>query len=246
MVTPIKKLSVSYEIIDRIMALFRAGELKPGDKLPSERELARRYAVSRVSVREAIKMLSTNQILESRPGSGTYVINTPYETGLEASSVDFVLDDFIMQSIEMRMIVEPKIARLAAEFVTEDELAKFNEIMDKMIICHQKDDFGGFSFLDMQFHYLCATASKNAVLYDTLQKYSGSSLHVTMIQQYPGALAIPCKHHEDLVAAFKSHDPDKAEKQMCQHIYHVFSKCVTGAYSDILLNRIRLLSCKNI
>lgn len=242
MVTPIQKKSISYEIVDRIMALFMSGDLKPGDRLPSERDLAIQYRVSRVSVREAIKILSISGIVESRPGSGTFVINTPFDAKHEDSSSTFTLDDAILQSVEMRMIVEPKIARLAAEYITVDELAEFDELISKMKTSSENDDFGSFALHDMQFHYLCASASKNPALYNTLRKYSGSSLHVTMIQQFPGALIIPFQHHSTLVEAFRSHDADRAESIMCKHIYHVFSKCAGSADNEVLNKRIQSLS----
>lgn len=243
-IIPIKKTTISYEIIDWIIGAISTGELKVGDRLPSERDLAARMQVSRSSVREAIKMLSFNRIIESRTGAGTFIINTPFDPAPDTSAgSSFQLDDQIVQSIEVRMLIEPGIIRLAAVNITDQELEKVDALIAQMTPMAENNDFGGYSLLDMQLHHLFALATKNPAFYHIQQNYSGSSLHVTSFNQAPGTLLFPDRQHHDIIQALHRHDPDEAEQHMKQHIYYAFHNTFhSGIAPSMLHQRLELLS----
>lgn len=220
---PIKKNSISYEIADRIMASIMSGELKSGDRLPSERELALTMDVSRTSVREALKMLAFSKILDSKPGAGTFVINTPFES-IPSSHTNALFDDTTLQGIEIRMITEPKIIRLSAVNATPEDLQAMDSIVQEMALRAESNDFSAYSLLDMRLHLLFATSSQNPDLYLLQKNYSGSAIHLTVVKQSSGELMISLRHHTDMVEAIRRHDPEKAEWSMCQHIYYVLEK----------------------
>ena len=115
---PIEQTTVTEQVANRLVKLLSNGELKPGDKLPAERDLARQLNVGRTSVREALKLLTLSGLLEARRGDGTYV-NTSFMGALtrhiewplllNASELDRV--------VEVREALEVKAARLAAQRV---------------------------------------------------------------------------------------------------------------------------------
>lgn len=239
---PIKKNSISYEIADRIMASIMSGGLKLGDRLPSERELALTMNVSRTSVREALKMLSFSKILDSKPGAGTFVINTPFES-IPSSRTNALFEDSTLQGIEIRMITEPKIIRLSVVNATPEELQTMDTIVQEMTLCAESNDFSAYSLLDMQLHLLFATSSRNPDLYLLQKSYSGSAMHLTLVKQTPGELMVSLRHHMDMVEAIHQHDLEKAEWSMCRHIYYVLEKyaCSCGYEIEPLKKRLALL-----
>lgn len=243
MTEPIKKNFLSYEIVDRIMADIMSGKLKPGDRLPSERELTDIFQVSRTTIREALKLLSFSKIVESRPGAGTFILDMPTLTEQKAlvhEETDF--NDPLALSIEVRMVIEPKIIRLAAGYVNEQELTEFDELLKEMRNSAEGNEYGTYALLDMRFHRLCAKASKNPDLYNTLQKYCGSPQHVASFGCTVNAEMETYWQHEAIVSALRAHDPDRAEKAMCEHIFYAFKKSLSKRTSLIYSKRLRLLS----
>lgn len=243
MLTPVKKNSIAYEVADRIIAAILSGQLKPGDRLDSERNMAIAFQVSRTSVREAIKMLSFNKIVESRPGAGTFVLDTPLNLQKEdVIKENGVINNPLVQSLEMRMIVEPKIIRLAAVHITDEELAEFDEILAEMENAAKSNEYGAYSLLDLRYHYHCAKASKNPDLYDMLRKYCGSPQHVASFGQTPNVELVTFEQHKQMVEHLRNHDADAAEKLMNEHILFAFKKSTSDQEFAIYSDRMRLIA----
>ena len=112
----IKQKRVYEDIVGQVQALIQEGVLKPGDRLPPERELAERLRVSRSSLREAIRALELRGLVVSRPGAGTFVSTESVETILSviAASINGS-GGYLSDIFEVRHLLEPKIAALAAE-----------------------------------------------------------------------------------------------------------------------------------
>lgn len=227
---PIKKNSISYEIADRILASIMSGAFSVGDRLPSERELAETMNVSRTSVREALKMLSFSKIVDSKPGAGTFVINSPADAVAEEAEEE-ILKDAALRSLEVRMIAEPKFARLAAIYAKEELMAMESLVM-QMIPAAEKDDYSAYSLLDMKLHLLIATSTRNKDLPLLLSSYSGSAMHLTLVKQVVGELKISLRHHMEIVQAIRNRDSDLAEKNMCQHLEYVAKKYAESVLSS--------------
>ena len=241
MLTPVKKNSIAYEVADRIIGAILSGELKPGDRLDSERNLA--FQVSRTSVREAIKMLSFNKIVESRPGAGTFVLDTPLNMQKDDMLTEYgIIDNPLIQSLEMRMIVEPKIIRLAAIHVTDKELEEFDEILKEMEQAASQNEYGTYSLLDLRYHHQCAKASKNPDLYDMLRKYCGSPQHVASFGQTPNVEMETFNQHKQMVEHLRNHDAEAAEKLMCEHILFALKKSATKQEYEIYSDRMKLIA----
>ena len=138
-----KQQSVAEAISAEILDLLRQKELKPGDKLPPERDLAEMLGVSRPSLREALRALSIMKVVEVRQGDGTYVSAFKPEELVEHLEFVFMLDDSTMlQLFEARKIVETGNVALAAERISDEEIAALARLPGK--IGAQRRRSGGF------------------------------------------------------------------------------------------------------
>jgi DNA-binding FadR family transcriptional regulator len=148
-------------IAARLAADVRAGRLAPGERLPSERELARRRGVGRASVREALAALALHGVLETRPGSGSFVAADAHaHVAEEDGAGPPVPDASPSELLETRMLLEPQVARLAAGSARRDaELERLLDVMET-----RPDDRAAWNDADRRFHHRIAAISGNAVL----------------------------------------------------------------------------------
>ncbi|MCB0027870.1 MAG: FadR family transcriptional regulator, partial [Anaerolineales bacterium] len=124
---PIKRSAISEDVTLHIMELIRNGKLRPGDKLPAERQLAESLGVSRVSLREGLRTLAFMNILDVRTGDGTYISSLDSQDLVEP--LTFVLDintQTLQELAQARRLIEPYLAAEAARHITDEELAELN------------------------------------------------------------------------------------------------------------------------
>jgi GntR family transcriptional repressor for pyruvate dehydrogenase complex len=132
MLKAIKKTRIYEEVVNQIHDLIQDGRLKPGAQLPSERELAETFKVSRASVREALRALEAEGLVTSRTGMGTFVAELPLEPLVAALAAVLSKKKGALADIfEMRRLIEPQIASLAAERATQTDIKWMNQILDK-------------------------------------------------------------------------------------------------------------------
>jgi DNA-binding FadR family transcriptional regulator len=143
-------------IAARLVADIRAGRLAPGEKLPPERELARRLGVGRASVREALAALQLRGALETRPGAGSFVVGLPEEDG--APPADASPSDLL----EARLLLEPQVAALAAARARRDP--ECERLLDAMDAAEAAGDRAGWNDGDRRFHRRLAALTANPVL----------------------------------------------------------------------------------
>jgi GntR family transcriptional regulator, transcriptional repressor for pyruvate dehydrogenase complex len=159
---PILRVDVTAEIITRIKTLLARGKLKPGDRLPPEREFAKILGVGRPALRQAIKALSTLGVLESRVGQGTYVATS--KQGLVDAPLDFII---LMQAatlpelFEVRRTIEVELPGLAAERASDEDLTLISSILDAQ--GRNLADPQGFLVDDLNFHNAIAGAACNVL-----------------------------------------------------------------------------------
>lgn len=169
----VRKVRVYEEIVSQITSLILNGDLKLGDKLPSERELCERFGVGRNSVREATRALESANLVETRQGEGTFVIVTP-DTLVPALSekISSEGESGFHLLFEARRILEPQIAALAAKRATQSELRKLSRILDRQ----KKEVAAGGSGIeeDTEFHMTLAEAAKNEFLHRLVVSLVGS------------------------------------------------------------------------
>lgn len=162
MLSPVKNTKIYEIVMEQIKDIVKKGEVKSGEKLPSERELGEKLEVSRASIREALKSLQILGLIESKHGEGNF-INKNFENSLlEPLSIVFLLLGSKSEDVlELRKIIEPQIAALAAINITNEQLTELKEIMNEL---NSTMDAEISASLDKKFHYKIAQASGNNLI----------------------------------------------------------------------------------
>lgn len=220
MLEPNKTTKVYEQVIEQIKSKIKSGEIKKGDKLPSEREMAELIGVSRTSVREAIRALEVVGLVESKQGAGNY-IKTNFDNSLfEPLSVMFMLQESsVKEMYDLRETLELECAKLSAKNIEDNELALLTAIVDRMYLAGSEEES---LELDIKFHYLIAKASRNVLLINMLdvisqlmdefiQKSRMQILHEGNTKE--SLLEI----HENLLRALKCKDEAKVCNAMKEH-----------------------------
>jgi GntR family transcriptional repressor for pyruvate dehydrogenase complex len=226
---PIRPKKISEEIVSQVKQLIAKGELKPGDRIPSERELATMLGVSRPSVREAIMVLEAMGFVESRQGGGTYV-----KALTEASIMNPLAklvekrDPALLRSLaEVRMGLESWSAYLAAQRATDSDIAEIRRLYK---IMEKQAAKGGWSpDVDAEFHYAITAASHNSLqmhVLDSIHSLFHATIQVALMEFYQqeGHVQLLLTHHHDIMEAIAAHDPELARKKMMEHLAMVEEK----------------------
>jgi GntR family transcriptional repressor for pyruvate dehydrogenase complex len=215
---PIRKARLAEEIADRIRRLILDGTLAGDQPLPAERQLAARFGVSRGSVRDALRVLETIGLLETRHGQGTF----PRELDVERlvaplASVLTYRRDLRDELIDVRRMFEPAVARAAASRITDEEVAELDGLIDAQ---RRKLKSGASAIVeDTDFHATLARATQNSVvvrIMETLNDLLIESRKQTLRQK--GRPLRSLEGHEAVVAALRRRDPDAAAAAMHRHI----------------------------
>jgi GntR family transcriptional regulator, transcriptional repressor for pyruvate dehydrogenase complex len=208
---------LSKEITNDIKNLIINKQLKPGDKLPNENELAQMMGVSRPTLREAIKTLASSNIVVVKRGCGTYVSQKP---GLvdDPLGVNFMSDKNLLLSLfEARILIEPGVAYLAAERATASDMKKIKVCIDKMY--EEVKGKKAYRDEDLDFHKAIAGATKNPIIQRIVP-----IINESIIQGYvetvnvPGSVEKAILSHEKIYSAIKDKNPSQAEIEMKRHL----------------------------
>lgn len=165
--TDLGKESLSEKAIEQILDLLKRGILKPGDKLPSERDLSASMQISRAPLREALTALTIAGILETKAGSGRFIPNTfSVDNTLVSHSLQMLAQEAPFQILEARYHFEPEAAALAAKRATTEVLT---ELIDLMTIMEDLASHGDWiQKHDRDFHVTIARASQNTAIYNSI------------------------------------------------------------------------------
>ncbi|NDV78153.1 FadR/GntR family transcriptional regulator [Dysgonomonas sp. 511] len=210
-------------IINQLRHLISSGQLKPGDKLLSERKLAEKFGVGRAPVREAIKKLEFYGILKTQPQSGTFVaaLETMELENLITDALQIETYDFY-SLVETRMILEVNAIRLCCERRTDEDLKLLEQ---SMLTCDKKIKEGSAAIdEDLNFHRQIAQASKNQVLKSMMLIITPDIM--TNYRKYwicDKNKGIAGMEHQLLFQYIKNQDADAAEVMMKQHLRGVMS-----------------------
>jgi GntR family transcriptional repressor for pyruvate dehydrogenase complex len=218
---PVKRSRIYEHIVDQIHALIREGRWAPGDQIPPERELAERFRVSRTSVREALRALEMQGVIESRQGGGTFVRTADTEALIPPLAAAILRGQReLTEVLEVRELIEPGIARLAARRATAEHVAELEQLLERQRECIANER--PFVDEDTAFHYTLARASDNHILLrlhhvilDLLRESRQSYLHV------PDRPQLSLRGHEAILSAIKAHDPQGAYNASLDHIVEV-------------------------
>jgi DNA-binding FadR family transcriptional regulator len=204
--------------VEHIQQLVQRGELKPGDRLPSERELARRLGVSRSTLREAIRALVVMNILVPRHGDGTYV--SSLEPELLSAPFAFALDTqpaLQAHLFEARRVLETACARLAATRISDEQLAELDDLAATV-----DSDPDALIDRDVELHTAIAHASGNPILLALMGSIGTLALESRRASAVlPGQAARSRRDHRAIIAALRRRDPDAAAAAMEHHLTSV-------------------------
>ena len=214
MFKPVKKTRIHEEIVFKIKDMIEQGKLKTGDQLPTERELAEAFKVSRPSVREALRALESQKFLVSRQGDGTYVSQQPIELLIEPFASVIMKEKFDqLELFEMRRLIEPQLAYLASERATPAEIAEMEQLVDD-----QEKELASTDPTptpEITLHDLIFKAAKNKILISIMDSLMDSLAESRdKYLQLEGRPESPLARHKEILAAIKSGDSERTANIM--------------------------------
>ena len=218
----VKKTRVYEAIVAQLTSLILEGEIKPGEKLPSERELCEQFGVGRNSVREATRSLESARLVETRQGEGTFVTAHPESmVHMISEKVSSDTESGIHHLFEARMVLEPQIAALAAERVTSVELEDLEDTLQRQ---HGAVEGGGLGLEeDTQFHLGLAEAAKNQFLHHLLSSLLNtlSEMRERSLGRDESARFRSWEAHQEILDAVSNKDQNKAVAGMISHLVDI-------------------------
>ncbi len=214
--TGIRQTLLAEQVEEQIYEYISQEELKSGDRLPNEFKLAEQFGVGRSTVREAVKLLVSRGILETRRGSGTYVRNL-VPSDLDPLNLRNAEDkvSLAMDLVDLRMILEPGIAELAAYNATDEEIRVLLEKCDDTEKRIQNGEY--YIQSDIDFHTHIALCSKNKVIEQLIAIIETAVLMFVNIT-HRQLTAETITTHRAIAEAIAEHDPIGARAAMTMHI----------------------------
>lgn len=211
------KVILSEKIADRIKQMILEKELSPGDKLTSELALADELNVSRSTVREAIKLLASMNILEVRRGVGTFVSDSPGLTK-DPFGVSFMDQEHMLRDLfELRRIIEPQIAALAAKRASTEDVLSLERAFEA--IKYDIENGINHTESDIAFHNIIAHSSHNPIINRIVPIINDGILAgYDNTKDIPESLDIVLHHHENILNAIKNKDQEAAMTLMDEHL----------------------------
>jgi len=222
----VKRVGVKDQVFAQLRDRIVAGAWPPGSKMPSENELTRALGVSRVTLREALHMLASLGLVESRQGGGTFVKAYSGEILLSPLFPMIALDKLdLLNVLEYRRIVEKGTAALAAEKAGEPELAGLAAAYREMLRC--KGNPHEFARADLDFHLALARATGNPIVIkinDIIKSVLGASM-----DRIVASLGVSdgLSYHRRILAAVKARRPALAESLMEEHLLRTIRRLKT-------------------
>jgi len=216
----------SQEVAAHIKELIRNEKLKPGDKLPNELELCALFSVSRPTIREAVKTLASQGVLEIHRGKGTYVSQMP-GIAEDPLGLDFIMSPNLrLALIQARLIIEPGVARLAAQTADDQDIEKIAACVRDMeeIVYQRKVGIN----VELNFHRSIAEATKNPVIIRLIPIIMDS-----IVKTYKDAPRTSEDHrhafeeHRVIYEAIAARDPERSFDAMHSHLDASYRRTLT-------------------
>jgi GntR family transcriptional repressor for pyruvate dehydrogenase complex len=217
-VEPIRREGASNIVVDRLLGLVKAGRLVPGDRLPSERQLAEMFGVSRPTVREALRGLSVLGVVEIRHGGGVFVSRLSAADLLQPLTFFLSLEDVTVEKLyHARRVIEGEIAALAASHASNEDVAILEALIEE-----QKRALANaprYRDVDTEFHRKLAELADNPFLARAAQSLNILGLQFRKIaSETPKVLSASVRDHLRIVDAVRASDADAARRAMADHM----------------------------
>ncbi len=225
--TKIESTTTARQVIDQILEAIRNGHYAAGDRLPSERDLAKMLGISRPTLREAITTLATLGILEIRTGIGTFVRSATIDENLAYRAADLLSgEESPLYALEARILLEPGIAALAAERSEKRDRQKMAYILQE--IKELADQNKPFSTVGLNFHMAIVRSIRNpvaehactialALWYNNLEMHGWGEVVKSIVTQ-PGRLLSYYQNLEQIYRAIEDRDGPRAAELMYNHL----------------------------
>ncbi len=217
----VARSALAEQITDRILQMIKERQLKPGDRLPAERDLAVMMNVGRPALREALRALAMMNVIEIRQGAGAYV--TELETARLIEHLDFVFsldDSTILDLFDARKIVEVGIIELAAQRITDEDIVELEANLQRSrASVHDADEF---LYADLELHTLIARIARNPILLrfmESIHQLGLASRRRT--GRLSGVTEQSLTDHRRIIEALKARDSRAAREAMLSHLGNV-------------------------
>jgi GntR family transcriptional repressor for pyruvate dehydrogenase complex len=214
-IVPVRNERLSDKVVNQILALIHAGELKPGQKLPSELVFSEQFAVSRGVIREAMIQLQALGYIRRKPKNGTFIEKDIIER-LSKPVSDALKDATFQDLLDFRDSLESKMVEIVIDRASDEEIAEIRQTLS----VQEPKPAGHFS-LDHYFHYKLAQASRNIFYMNFIDTYYYPSKNLHRQQEAEGSLASIEEEHQAFVEAIAKRDKEAAHHAMKQHITNV-------------------------
>jgi GntR family transcriptional repressor for pyruvate dehydrogenase complex len=219
---PIKIKRIYEEIMEQLKDMISRGELRHGQKLPSERELAESLGVSRASVREALTALEAIGILDIRPGEGTFVRETSVSATFAPLAMVLEMEQNSMsQLMEVRRVLETEIAALAVQRATEEDLINIETNLNHMKTARTISEAVE---ADLMFHFAIAEATHNSILLrimNTVADLMHNTFRIQREELFAAKGQEIISEHEAIYQAIQDRSLETAKLKMLQHIDNI-------------------------
>lgn len=213
------KSILSEKVAENIRQMIIQKNLQPGDKLQNEIELTKDLNVSRSTLREAIKILVSTNVLEVRRGRGTFVTDNPGMTK-DPLGIDFIEEkDLLSHFFEVRLLVEPQMAEFAAIRATDEEINSIRAAYEKVKEAINNGE--NHTEADIEFHNQIAKSTHNPILQRIVPIINDGIIGgYTKTKDVPESAEIVLTQHRKIMHAIEMRDKDLARRNMREHILY--------------------------
>ncbi len=206
----------STEIAGLIRTEIKQGEIGQHDRLPPERLLAAKYGVARGTIREALNRLAEEELVEIRPGSGTYITYDP-----ESAAHSVIMSARPLELIDARFALEPHICRLAVLHARTQDLDEMELLMERMENCN--GDVIAFAEADTQLHTRLAQSTGNSLLIWIVSQMSSvrNQAEWSQMRQITlnnATMSLYNRQHRQIITAIRAREPEAAAAMMKEHL----------------------------
>ena len=222
----IKSSKLSDEVYNQIVLLISRGKLIPGDKIPSERELAADLGISRQSVREALNRAEIMGLIEVRQGEGSFILSSINKTFKPPLTIILEKEaERVFEFLEIRKLIEGWCAEKAASEATIEDLENMEEILAEMKKVVSKDK--QWEVLDLKLHLSFAIATHNVVavhMMEALKTNFRPFFKFTKSMPHSEKIDVIWQHHYEIFRAIKNRNPQAAKKKAIDHLKYIEEK----------------------
>lgn len=216
-----KRTPLIHKIVEEIKDRIIRGELREGEKLSSQDQLAKSLGVSRGSLREALNQLQLMGIIEMKQGSGTYIRSVTPSSFMQSLSPALIMDKASPRELlDARLWIEGAVASLAAKKATQENIRELGRILDDMKKNYEEKNIDKFIGNDLEFHVMIAKSSKNRVLMKVLETIREILYEFIagFFSVRPETVKTALKFHTRIFKAIECHNDQEAKKNMESHI----------------------------